>query len=888
MKKRSEYLITGIIVLAIFIIVFFVKNIYPFGSNSLIWGDMHDQITAFYYHFYDSIKGNSSLLIDFTTSGGINFIGILAYYILSPFSLVILLFPRSDIYLAISIIIALKVLAASLTCLYFLKTYFKKNSIWLNIFLAIIYAFCGYSLSMYQITPWMDVVYLFPLLMIGLKKVLDLEKPYMYLIILTLSLITSFYISIMVVIFIFFASLIYLFSFKEKEERKKAVVALGINTFICLLLSLFVIVPSYAQISISSRITSNFNNLLNSKTGPIIDKSSLFMFGGLMYSLIIFYFIKIKKNKRNVAWFIATLLILLIPLFIEPINKLWHFGSYACFPYRVGFIPAFILIIGSAYSLSKIDTKSVSITKFKKIIISITSIISAFAIVFLAYRFYDSFQNGIYKLTISRDIMLVIMLLICTLIATINCLVILLYYKKIDRLSIIMIGLITITHITCNSMLYMGIDSKQDYLMNEYEDLLEIEKNYNESDIYRVKILNDDYIMNSSMVMKYNSLDHFTSLTDGNNQNVLKKLGYSSFWTKTYSKGGTIFTDSLLANKYLMSREKINDNNYIYINKFGNEYFYETNFDLPYGYFINKNVTVLDKTNSFEAQNSIYNSITDDESIFDIVDDFELSNIEKSVAKDNEKTKFEIIDKDKYSYLESNLKVNGKKRIYLEILNSIYYLDNMDIYKEFNIYINDELYLDHAIYEENNGVIDLGTYSNCDINIKIELRHDVELQNITLGIMDLNKFDNFLKTNKSNVSYQFKNNKININVKSDKEQTLFIPITYNTGYSATNNGKSVEIEKVFDNYIGIPINEGENNIKICFIPDKLIETTIISVIVLIGTIIIFKFGIYDKIINGKIMQSIAYNIYLFIYIAAIFIMYFIMTLCFILSYFIKF
>ena len=170
MKKLKPYIYTSLLVLGVFIILFLIKGIYPFGNNSLIWGDMHDQITAFYYHFYDSVYGTKSLFVDFTTSGGVNFFGIFAYYLISPFTLLVLFFPRSEIYLAISIIIVLKFLVASITCLYFLRTYYKNMPSILSTLLAIIYTFSGYSLMMYQITPWMDIVYMFPLLMIGLKK----------------------------------------------------------------------------------------------------------------------------------------------------------------------------------------------------------------------------------------------------------------------------------------------------------------------------------------------------------------------------------------------------------------------------------------------------------------------------------------------------------------------------------------------------------------------------------------------------------------------------------------------------------------------------------------------------------------------------------------------
>ena len=84
----------------------------------------------------------------------------------------ILLFPRDNIYQAISIIIAVKVLLASLTCLYAIRTTFPKTPSYIAILLAICYAFSGYAIVMYQITAWMDIVYLFPILWLGLKKVL--------------------------------------------------------------------------------------------------------------------------------------------------------------------------------------------------------------------------------------------------------------------------------------------------------------------------------------------------------------------------------------------------------------------------------------------------------------------------------------------------------------------------------------------------------------------------------------------------------------------------------------------------------------------------------------------------------------------------------------------
>lgn len=884
MKNKKPYIITLLIALAIFLIIFISKGIFPFGSNSLIWGDMHDQITAFYYHFYDSIYGNKSLLVDFSTSGGINFIGILAYYILSPFSLITLLFPRDQIYLVVSIIIALKIITASITCLYFIRTYFKKTSCWLSVFLALIYAFSGYSLAMYQITSWIDVMYLFPLLIIGLKKVLDLEKPTFYIVVLTLSLICSFYVSIMVVLFIFLSSLVYLLVYKNKEERKKGVLALGITTVISLLLAAFIIVPSYLQISISSRLGFQLSELLNSKTGPITDKIAMFLFGGLMYMGLVLLFSRFKENKKFISWYLPTCLIMLIPVIVEPVNKIWHFGSYAFFTYRAGFIMMFLLIIGACYGFEKYQEKKNNDTIKNKIVITIITLVAVSGIIFLTYRYYNQFQIALDKLTISSNHILLGMLFMTTFLSFITCFLIFNIYKRLDILSITLIGLITVVHITCNGLLYLGIDFDQERLTSQYKDLQELEKTYKDGDIYRVKNITSDYIMNSGMVMKYHNLDHFTSLTDRSNLRSLKKMGYSSMWVKNYSKGGSLFTDLLLANRYIMSNEKAIIPYYDYVGKYGNIYFYKSIYDVSYGYFLNNDVDIMNLNNSFEIQNKIYNSITNDNNLFQIIDDFNLVNIIKK--RENGRKIYSIIDDDANNYLEKEIEVGKRQKIYLEILKDLDNTGNSKIYQQFNIYINDKLYKQKALTEQDNGLIDLGTYENEKVNIKIELVNSITYDNITLGLMDLDKYESFALNNKIDTKVSFNRNKINIKVNSTNKQLLFIPIAYNDGYSAKVNGKSAEVIKVFDNYIGVMTDIGDNDIVLSFMPKGLVPMLCVSLITLIGTIILIKPGTYNKLLNIKWLNNIAYYVYLVGYIGLVFLMYVMMTICFILSYFV--
>lgn len=896
MKKGKQdkklYIITALLVFIIFLFIFISKGIFPFGKNSLIWGDMHDQITAFYYHFYDAFYGDTSLLVDFTTSGGVNFFGILTYYILSPITFLLLLFPRENIYLAVSIVVALKILVSSLTCLYFIRYYFKKLPSALSVFLSICYAFSGYSLSMYQITPWIDTMYLFPLLMVGLKKVLDLEKPTWYICVFSICLICNFYLSIMIALFILLSAYLYLLVYKNKEERKKGILALGISTVLSLLISLFVLIPSYMQISVSSRLGLNLEEMFNSKAGPLTDKLSFFMFGGVVYLGIIFLLKNYKKDQKFLLWYISTSLIVGIPLLIEPVNKFWHFGSYAFFPYRFGFITIFLLIIGACYgySLEEATLKKKKMVRIdRKFLSFLITAISCFLIIYLTNFYYADFQMALSRLTISTDHSLLWFLAASTFLAIFTCTIIYLCTSSWNRIRICCIALITLVHIMSNSLLYFGIDFNQDKLMGQYQDLVEISKTYRLNDYYRVKNMTSGFMMNSGMVMKYHTLDHFTSLTDRNNLQSLKRLGYSSMWVKTFSKGGTLFSDAILANKYIISRSQVENPYYKFVDTYGSLQFYELLKTPSYGYFIekNQNIDILDKSNSFEIQNLMYQMIQKTKkNIFTVYDNWQLNNIETE-EKDG-KTIYQIVDEDAYNYIEQTISIKNRQVLYLEILKDLDNTINAGIYQKFNIYVNDHLFQKNALTENNNGVIDLGIFDGEDVNIKIELRGDVEVDTLTLATMDLEKYENFLETTNVPLKIKYQRNKVFVEIDSDKRQTLFLPISYNKGYQGMVNKKGVEVEKVFGNFVGIPLEQGRNEIELTFVSPGLKITCFMSLCSLALTIFIIKKKWYFDLVNCKILQTIASICYKILYAVFLVGIYISLTIVFILSYFIYF
>ena len=879
MKKKLPYLYTSLISLGILLLIFYLKKIYPFGEYSLVWGDMYDQIMSFYFHMYDCFYDGMSLLYNNTSGSGLNFFGVAAYYIISPVSLILLFFPREDLYGAITIVCMIKLILCSITSLYFIRTYFKKLPTSIGVLLSLCYAFSNYMLINYSITAWIDAMYLFPLVLVGLKRVLDLDNPKMYIITLALSIMCSFYVSFISLLFILMVSLIYIYVFREKGERKKAITALGLSTVLAIAISCVVIVPTYLQISHSSRADFSLKTLLTSKTGPITEKFAIFAGGGILYTALLLLLKDHKEHKKFLQFYIPVMLLLLVPVVVEPIHKLWHFGSFAGWPYRYGYITFLFFIIGAAYFFEngKLRANNKSIYKIITVLCTL-----GFSVIYLvlAFKFKDNMQNAIFHLALSKYTKVKLFLVIMLVLSFIPSFVDMFFYNKYSKKLVIVS---TIVCIFASSYIFLGMDSFGDGSLKVYKDYISLSKLHNKDDYFRVKqdLVASDKIFNSGMIAKYHSIDQFTSLTNKNTLEAMKELGYSSYWVHTNSKGSNMFIDAVLANKYLVTSKQVDTSYYTLMEGYNTFNMYRSNNKISYGYLLNEVSSINDKNNSFIRSNAIYKDITGDEGLFSTYE-FELEGIKKEEIN----KEYKYSKESEEAYFVKELDIHDKSEIYLEIFRSLNNSLDHDNYDMFDIYINDKLYAEKAYSTDENNVLDLGSFTNQKVVIKIKLLGDVTIKNIVLGVMDNNKFINFLNNNYINTKVNYNRNKINVSYKSEEEKILFLPITYSEEFKVTNNNKDIKLIKVYDNYIGIKLDKGENNITLTYVPKGLKLSLILSVMAVILTILLLSTSLYELIITNKIINNIAYFSYMFAYFNLVVLHLFLLG-AFFASYFIK-
>lgn len=861
MKKYKDYLITGGIVLATFLIIFIAKKIYPFGDYTIAFSDMQAQIIDFYYHFRNTIFGNGSLLIDFNTSWGMNFFGHLVYYITSPFTLITLIVPRVDVYKCVSIITFLKFLTASLTSLYFFKYYFKKINSWGQIAISLMYTFCGFGLVLYQITMWMDMFYMFPLLVIGIKKVLDLEDTKWYLLTLVICLITSFYLTLITLIFVFLISYLYLRIIK-KENTKKALVSLGLTTVLGLLISCIFLLPTFNQILSSERTAVELAGILNSKFGNLADKIHYFLYSGLSIALSIRLIAKYKEHKKEVKFFVLSMILLLIPVFVEPVNLLVHLGSYYSFPVRYNFIILFGLIVASAYYLNNYDKNELEYS-LKNITYVGIVVITLFVLYHTIINYYG-LQYAVYSLSINEGmtifwVMVGAMAFVIMLFLLLPSLV-----PNRNRLCIYVFIFVSITSFGY-AYNYIGIDKSLEFNTSVQEGYISLNQDKYREDNFAIKVTKEVNI-NGGNVANTPYAYSFTSLTEEQSRLNFRYLGYSLKPNVNSSVGGTYFTDTLLGYKYLIATNKVQNE---YYTRLPNNYYnyYEFEPDISYGYLLDeKNIPEVKEASAFVNQNNIYKGWYD-ENLFDVLE-------------------FDTLIQKGTNY-EAKLSIKDKRSVYLELLYDYTAYINNEINGLVDVYVNDEKIYKGFPTADDNGLLYIGTFENEEVVVKIKAKGTAEVKYFNVGVMDSSKWLKFTEEQKTpDYDIEFDRNKINIDIESNEEgKVLFIPINYTDGYTMQINGETREITKVFGNYIGIKLEKGENDIEIKFVPKGLKLGAIITIVSIILTFIIYKFKLIDKLKDNKVIGVIVSIISKVLFYGMLVLIYLIPCICFIVSFF---
>ena len=119
--NNLSLILSFIIPLVILVIIYYMRKIYPFGDNTYLRSDCYHQYAPFMKELYNKLTNGGSLTYSWNIGLGVNFSSLYAYYLASPYMLIIYLLPRAMMPVSIMIVQLAKVGTAAVTFRFFLK-----------------------------------------------------------------------------------------------------------------------------------------------------------------------------------------------------------------------------------------------------------------------------------------------------------------------------------------------------------------------------------------------------------------------------------------------------------------------------------------------------------------------------------------------------------------------------------------------------------------------------------------------------------------------------------------------------------------------------------------------------------------------------------------------
>ena len=867
-QRVKLYAIPGLITCAVSVFIYVFKGIWPFGANRIDYFDNMQQVAPLYAHLWDWMHGKASLWFDWYTGFGTNVsMSISAFSMLSPFNLLLYLFPRTLILESISILTLVKMIFMAVAMYAYINKKYNSLSYNMKVVFSLMYTFCGYTVLYGScFTPWMDIVALFPLLMLAYENMMQTGKKLFYIIMVAIIFIINYYLGAMSLVYIFLISGAYVLLMSKKEKIKEHAWNLGIGTVAGLGLSCFVLVPVMMQLSGSQRggsgqgIVSQYIGWIKSaiiSDGQMAAFQRWMMLYGMAFAaaVIIMGLKKFKEEKNTIRYMISLLLISLLPIVVEGINLMWHFGSYNGYTLRNGYIVAFTLITVAAYFAQRM---------FEEVTADKKQLVKQLVIFVVAAAVYAV----IYNIIPSNDIILAAFILFIAIFIA----AFIFYNKKLKKdgigfdfntiIAIVAIEVFIGAYSLIGPPKFYEYEPYQygDYVQaaNEVKDSLDIEESVTE------RIVNPDISLNANypLILRRSAMSSFTAALQSDTQSYSKKFGYSKYFLWLLDSGGTVFTNSLFHVTQAVNVNELDSQMYTAVRSDGDYTLYDADYKLPFAMSVNKNITRQDFSGNWEdLHNIFYKALTNDTQ--DIVNGMSYTKKESSVIR------------------EYNVRADGKQAVYINIVdvnnrntdaNASWLISSM------HIYVNGEAVLvptlgdvkNTAYFTDyNNNLVYLGTFENENFTIRVEYDDPwyLKVSEVSFAGLDMDKMqslvdkhaDDYCETSYTSDSLTVKLNGSGVN------NMALIPVVYSDNWNVKVNGKKVKAKSVCGLFTGVDIHAGENVIEMTFEPKGKKAGMLISLatlIMMIASALILKF---TKLKVPALLKMCAAFIYLELY-----------------------
>ncbi len=826
-KRQAEYIdgylrpIDGLwaafcIPVVIMVIIFAQRGIFPFGEESFLRTDMYHQYAPFFSEFQHKLSGGGSLLYSWNIGMGINFSALYAYYLASPLNWFLILCPKNLVIEFMTYSIVLKIGLSGLSFAWYLRKHCNRNDFGVAFF-GIFYALSGYMAAYSWNIMWLDCILLFPVIMLGLERLVKERKGMLYSICLGICILSNYYISIMICIFlvIYFAALLILEGGQGKKFKDYAV-NVGQFGFYSLMaggLAAVVLLPEIYALQMTASGEFNFPKTVSSyfsifdmfarHIGNVDVEIGLDHWPNIYCGVAVLMFFLLYLGCRQIRLrekvvYCGMLLLFFASFSVNALNFIWHGFHYPnSLPCRQSFIYIFLMLVMCYKAYSHLNE-----TSWKRVVVAFWSglgfVILAeklveqehfeFYVYYVAILFLAIYAGLIYWYKMGgrrKGVLLILALTVVSLEAAVNT---------------------TITSVTTTSRTSYIKDNEA--VRRLTATLLPADTFYRIEKVTR-KTKNDGAWMN------FPTVSLFSSTANKDLTNFFKSVGCEGN-TNAYSiTGSTPLIDSLFSVRYgLYSSEQEGDTNLMLLEKEEDTYLYRRLDTLPVGFMVAPDMDSMwqrDLGNPATVQNALCDAIGADQVL-------------TAISGEGQGNRFEFTpDKagDFYVYI-------GNRSVeQVEVQKG----EDAQTFKN----VNRGFLLELGWCKEGEPVV-LTSETEEDLRARV---YRFEFEGLHSVYEILNRYPLTV--------IKWTDTILEGTVETEKAGTLFTSIPYDVGWTVTVDGQVQTPHKIFDAFLSVDLTEGTHTIVFSYEPEGLRTGALIT----LGSMVLLA----AALVCGKVMEK---------------------------------
>jgi uncharacterized membrane protein YfhO len=839
--KRHQVMLLAFFLPALILqIAYIAVGIFPFGNWNLLIADLYHQYAPFISDLQDKLRSSSSLLYSWSGGLGVNFLPLFAYYLASPLNLITVLFPANYLTEAVLMLTLIKVgLSGACFALYLKAVHDEKNLV--TVGFSTLYALSGFVMAFSWNIMWMDTIYLLPLIMLGLVRLIRQGEGFFFCITLAMALFSNFYMAFFICFFTLLYYPVCLFKYHDFKKPslliKRTCQFAGFSLLSAGLSSLLVL-PTFFQLKSTSAAGDAFPKTLENyfdlfdyiarhftAVSPSIREGAPNLYCGIVVLILLpMYFLSKSIPLREKLWNLALLLILTLSFNINALNFIWHGFHYPNqLPYRFSFVYIF-LVLSMSYEAFK-RLQEFTGKQIGNICLYVLAII-------LISQKFDNLSIGFHTIYISAAFIILYAVAL-----TIDRS----YAMRPSCKTLIVFLVLTAEILTNTIVTTIKIDSTEGYsnrnnyvsgtevteIRHQLSSIAEKDKGFYRLEIVPPKTTNDPALYN------YPGLSIFSSTIAARPVKMLENLGFHSNGINSYIyEGSTAILDSIFGIKYLIYRNiAIEEKLYNETANINGIRLFTNPYALPLGFQSNnelKNFKSSSGNNPLEAQNLLIEAISGVRDI--LIPIKQMQGGQNNLSFNSNGTQyynFKRINKDNGSIARIDFKMDKAEQVYL------YYKAPLDMKGSGFVTVNGKKV---EFNPKHSSIINLGFCkegSSPQLQINFD-KSSSETGNFQVYSYSLNipAFEEAvsLMNKKSMTIESFTDASIHgyAEVKNDGLMVMSIP--FDKGWHVKVDNVEVETQAVDNSLLSFELLKGSHKIKLWFFPEKLFMGLMITVI----------------------------------------------------------